>query len=132
MKKLLLTLISAMCLYTVANAQTFIQDHQKFFSGLKIEQSPQPNLIDLSAPQIDPSLYRGGHPTEFGNLEIAEELTRIMRYSALAKQSNIPRWDSLVNWAYQHLENGVLPVLLIDHHFNKVTEVVGEVEIASI
>jgi hypothetical protein len=122
MKKLLLTLISAMCLYTVANAQTFIQDHQKFFSGLKIEQSPQPNLIDLSAPQIDPSLYRGGHPTEFGNLEIAEELTRIMRYSALAKQSNIPRWDSLVNWAYQHLENGVLPVLLIDHHFNKLSD----------
>ena len=79
-------------------------------------------VVDLSAAQINPSNYRGYGTQDTGHIEIAEELVRIMQYTEYSQSNQSPNWDSITKWANTYLSKGILPLLLIDHRFHKLSD----------
>lgn len=122
MKKNILTSIFALCNILLVQAQTYIQDYQHFFKGLKLQNSPHPDVIDLMGPRINPAEFNGSNQTDTSNIEYAEELARIVRSATWTKKNPIVAWDSLNVWANQYIAKGILPLLLIDYRTYKLSD----------
>ena len=122
MKKLVFFLISALSLLGKAYGQDYLTEYQSFFKGLNLGSANAPKVIELASPQIDPNVFDGSNIGQPRNLIEAEELCRSFSHTQRATKTNAPCWDSLLVWSKPYLEKGILPLVLIDFRYEKLSD----------
>lgn len=122
MKKLLFFLGACFGFMHNAFCQDYISEYQRFYKGLKLGSSTAPKTIELASPQINPTIFNGMNTGSPVPLDQAEELVRSLSYTQRTDLSPIPHWDSLMKWSFQYLENGILPLLLVDFRYELLSD----------
>ena len=122
MKKYVLIIISALGLLSKAQGQDYLTDYQLFFKGLKLGSANAPKVIELASPQINPNIFDGSNTSHPRNLSEAEELCRSLGHTQRATKYNTPSWDSLLIWSKPYIEKGILPLVLIDFRYEKLSD----------
>lgn len=122
MKKPIFFLLTALGILGNAIGQDYLTDYQSFFKGLNLGSANVPKVIELAAPQINPSIFDGSNTSQPRNLIEAEELCRSISHTQRATTSNVPSWDSLLIWSKPYLEKGILPLVLIDFRYEKLSD----------
>lgn len=122
MKKLLFFIGACFGFMHNAFCQDYISEYQRFYKGLKLGSSTAPKTIELASPQINPTIFNGMNTGSPVPLDQAEELVRSLSYTQRTDLSPIPHWDSLMKWSFQYLENGILPLLLVDFRYELLSD----------
>lgn len=123
MKNFIVFILVILGIIPISQSQNYLENYQRFFNGLRLQQPSNHAVIDMAAPQIDPLKYNGSNLDQVVQLDQAEELMRIM-HSLIPNQykADFPNWDSLLIWAKGYIDMGVMPLVLIDYRYQKLSD----------
>lgn len=112
----------ALGLMHTLGAQDFLTEYQHFFKGLHLNTPNAPKIIELASPQTNFDMFNGATTGQPQTTKEAEELCRSLSHTQRATTTKVPSWDSLLQWSKPYLEKGIMPLVLIDFRYEKLSD----------